>query len=55
MKKIFIIIIAIAFIAATVFVHQRNESDENAEMERFAEIIADETDSDFEKATADII
>ena len=55
MKKIFIIIIAIAFIAATVSVHQRNESDENAEMERFAEIIADETDSDFEKATADII
>lgn len=55
MKKIFIILIAIALIAATVFVHQRNESDENAEMERFAKIIADETDKDFEKATTDII
>lgn len=55
MKKIYIIIIAIALIAATVFLHQRNESKENAEMKRFAEIIADETDEDFEKATLQII
>lgn len=55
MKKILIILIAIALIAATVFVHQRNESNENAEMERFAKIIADETDLDFEKATIDIL
>lgn len=55
MKKILIILIAISLIAATVFVHQRNESNENAEMERFAKIIADETDLDFEKATIDIL
>ena len=55
MKKIIIILIAISVIAATVFVHQRNESNENAEMERFANIIADETDEDFEKATTCII
>ena len=55
MKKFFIIIIALLLIVATVFVHQRNESNENAEMERFAKIIADETDEDFEKATTDII
>ena len=55
MKKIFVIFIALALIAATVFVHQRNESNENAEMEHFAKIIADETDEDFEKATIDVI
>ena len=55
MKKIYIILIAIALIATTVFVHQRNESNENAEMERFTKIIADETDKDFEKTTNDII
>lgn len=55
MKKIFVILIAIALIAATVFVHQRNESNENAEMERFAKIIANETDINFENATIDII
>ena len=55
MKKILIILIAIALIAVTVFVHQRNESNENAEMERFAQIIADETDLDFEKATIGIL
>lgn len=55
MKKILIILIAIALIATTVFVHQRNESNENAEMERFAKIIANETDLDFEKATIDIL
>lgn len=55
MKKIIIILIAIALIVATVFVHQRNERNENAEMERFAKIIADETDEDFEKTTTDII
>ena len=55
MKKFFIILIAIALIAVTVFIHQRNESNENAEMERFANIIANETDEDFEKATIDII
>lgn len=55
MKKLYIILIAIALIAVTVFVHQHNENNENAEMERFAKIIADETDEDFEKATTDII
>ena len=55
MKKIYTILITIALIAITVFVHQRNENNENAEMERFAKIIANETDEDFEKATIDII
>ena len=55
MKKIYIILIAIALIAATVLIHQSNENAENAEMERFAKIIADETDEDFEQATTDII
>ena len=55
MKKGFIIFIAIALIAITVFVHRRNENRENAEMERFAQIIADETDEDFEQTTTDII
>ena len=55
MKKGIIIFIAIALIAITVFVHRRNENRENAEMERFAQIIADETDEDFEQTTTDII
>lgn len=55
MKKIYIILITIALIAITVFVHQRKESNENAEMERFAKIIANERDEDFEKATLEII
>ena len=55
MKKIYIILITIALIAATVFIHQQNEKNENNEMERFAKIIADETDEDFEKTTTDII
>ncbi len=52
MKKLYIILITIALIAVTVFVHQRNESNENAEMERFAKIIADESDHDFENSAA---
>ena len=55
MKKIFVILIALVLIAITVFVHQRNENRENTEMERFAKIIADETDEDFEQTTTDII
>ena len=55
MKKTYIILITIALIAATVFFHHRKENRENAEMERFAQIIADETDEDFEKATLQII
>ena len=55
MKKIFVILIALVLIAITVFVHRRNENRENAEMERFAQIIADETDEDFEQTTTDII
>ena len=55
MKKFYIILIAIALIAVTVFVHQRNENNENAEMERFAKIIANETDEDFEMATTDVV
>ena len=55
MRKIYIILIAIALIAATVFIHQRNENKENAEMERFAQIIANERDEEFEKATEQII
>ena len=55
MKKIYIILITIALIAITVFVHQRKESNENAEMERFAKIIANERDEDFEKTTLEII
>ena len=55
MKKILIILIALTLIVATVFIHQKNESNENAEMERFAQIIADETDEDFEKSTIEII
>ena len=50
MKKIFIILIAIALIAFSFFVYEKNESDENADMERFAEVIADESDYDFESA-----
>lgn len=52
MKKIFIILIAIALIAISFFVYEKNESDENADMERFAEIIADESDYDFESAAS---
>ena len=55
MKKFYIILIAIALIAVTVFFHQRNENNENAEMERFAKIIANETDEDFEMATTDVV
>ena len=55
MKRIFIILITIALIAATIFFYQRKENRENAEMERFAQIIADETDEDFEKVTTDVI
>ena len=55
MKKIYIILITIALIAATVFFHHRKENIENAEMEHFAQIIADETDEDFETATLQII
>ena len=44
MKKIFIILIAIALIAFSFFVYEKNESDENADMESFAEVIADESD-----------
>ncbi|MBR4156229.1 MAG: HAMP domain-containing histidine kinase [Bacteroidales bacterium] len=55
MKRLYIILIAIAFIAVTVFVYQRNENNENAEMERFAKIIANERDEEFEKATEQII
>ena len=50
MKKIFIILIAIALIAVSIFVYEKNESDENADMEQFAEVIADESDYDFESA-----
>ena len=49
MKKIFIILIAIALIATTIFVHHKNEKNENADMERFAKIIADESDKEFEQ------
>ena len=55
MKKIYIILITIALIAATVFFHHRKENLENAEMERFAQTIADETDEDFETATLQIL
>ena len=55
MKRLYIILIAIAFIAATVFVYQRNENNENAEMERFAKIIANERDEEFEKSIDQII
>ena len=55
MKRLYIILIAIAFIAVTVFVYQRNENNENAEMERFAKIIENERDEEFEKATEQII
>ena len=55
MKKFYIILIAIALIAVTVFFHQRNENNENAEMEHFAKIIANETDEDFEMATTDVV
>ena len=48
MKKIYIILITIALIVVTVFVYQRNERHENSEMDRFAKIIVDETDIDFE-------
>ncbi|MBO2523156.1 MAG: hypothetical protein CW336_04760 [Bacteroidetes bacterium] len=55
MKKIYIILITLALIAATVFFHHRKENRENIEMEHFATLIADETDHDFENATTDII
>ena len=55
MKKIYIILITIALIAITVFFHQRKENLENTEMERFAQVIADESDEDFENATLKII
>ena len=55
MKKIYIILITIVLIAATVYFHHRKENLENAEMESFAQIIADETDEDFETATLQII
>ena len=50
MKKIFIILIAIALIAVSFFVYEKNERDENADMEQFAKVIADESDKDFETA-----
>ena len=55
MKKIYIIIITIVLIAVTVFVHQKNESNENTEMERFAKIVSNETDSYLEQNISDII
>lgn len=55
MKKIYIILIAIALILVTVFFHQRKENRENVEMQRFVNIIADETDEDFEIVTPSII
>ncbi|MBQ4206029.1 MAG: hypothetical protein II662_05160, partial [Bacteroidales bacterium] len=55
MKKIYIILITIALIAVTVFFHQRKENRENTEMERFAQVIADETDDEFENAALKII
>lgn len=55
MKKIYIILITIALITATVVFHQRKENRENIEMERFAQLIADETDPEFETATIKII
>ena len=53
MKKIYIILITIALIAVTVFFHQRKENRENTEMERFAQVIADESDVEFEKLRED--
>lgn len=50
MKKIFIILIAIALIAVSFFVYEKNEREENADMEQFAKVIADESDKDFETA-----
>ncbi len=50
MRKIYIILTTIVLIAVTVFAYQRNENKEDVEMRRFAEIIADETDLEFEKA-----
>ena len=55
MKKIFIILIAILLVITSVFVYQRKEENENDEMKRFAQNIADETDKDFEDATINII
>lgn len=55
MKNIFVILITSVLIAFTVFIHRQNESNENAEMERFAKIIVDETDEDFEKKITEII
>ena len=55
MRKIFIIIITIALVITSVFVYQKKEKNENDEMKRFAETIADETDKDFEDATIGII
>ena len=48
MKRIFIILITISLIVVTFFFHQKKENDENTEMKRFAQIIADENDNDFE-------
>lgn len=55
MKKIYIILITIALIAITVFFHQRKENRENTEMERFAQVIANESDNEFEIVTLKII
>ena len=55
MKKVFVIFIAIALIAATVFVHQRNENNENADMEKFAQNIINESDLEFEKSAVKFI
>lgn len=49
MKKIYIILIAIALIAVTVFVHQKNENRENAEMQQLAQTVINEADKNFEK------
>lgn len=55
MKKIFIILITILLVITSVFVYQRKEENENDEMKRFAQNIADETDKDFEDVTINII
>lgn len=52
MKKTYIILIAIVLIAVSFFVYEKNERDENTDMERFAKIIADESDKDFETAAS---
>lgn len=55
MKKIFIILIAIALIITSVFVYHKKEIIENDEMKLFAQNIANETDKCFEEATTTII